>query len=80
MAKEDKADFEEIEKKLSITPEMMASEIVKGVKNIYQTYRKKSNMPYFRVIAYGVYIARSGLTIDEVVKSINHTKDIKGIK
>jgi len=80
VAKEDKSDFEEIEKKLSITPEMIGDQISRGVKNIYQSYRKKSNLAFFRVLAYGTYIARSGLTVDEVVKSIEHTRDIKGIK
>lgn len=80
MAREDKTPFEEIEKKLSLSPEIMASALNMKNKNIYQTYRKLSKMYLFKILALGIYVARSSLTIDEIVKSIEHTRDIKGIK
>ena len=80
MAHEDKTQFEEIEKKLSVSPSIIATALSMKDKNIYQTYRKASKINFFKVLAFGVYILRSGLDIDDVVKSIEYAKDMKGTR
>ena len=80
MATEDKSEFEFLEKTLDIDKEDMSNAIGTGTRNIYGSYRRKSKYCFFKVIIYGVYLIKSGLDIDEIVKTVELAKYIKNKK
>jgi hypothetical protein len=77
--KEDKTEFEDLEKKLEVDIEDMANSVGLTSRSIYG-YRSKRKINFFTVIIYGTYLLKSGLDIDEIVKIIELAKYLKNKK
>jgi hypothetical protein len=70
-------EFQEIEDKLRLDPQMVADAMGRKAGSVYASWRKPQTKERYEIILIGIYIKKSKLNIDELVSIIEPIKAIK---
>ena len=70
-------EFQEIEEKLGLSPQLVADAMGRKVGSVYASWRRSKTKERYEIILIGIYIKKSKLNIDELNLIIEPIKAIK---